>query len=186
MNIDWTIVSQIAVPIFTCFIGIVLTKYFNEREKLIAFYGHVASHALQSKTEGHPDNYIHSHAVVVRNIGNKTATNVKISHSYLPNFIIYPDTNYTRSSLPNGGEELIIPRITPKQEYTISYLYFPPITVDQIKTTIESDSGLAKIVNVRLQQVFPKWANVLIASSMLLGIITFVYMLFELGRYVFS
>lgn len=185
MNIDWVAVSQIASPIVAGSIVFMLTKYFNEREKLIAFYGHVASHALQSKTEGQPDNYIHSHAVVVRNIGNKTATNVKISHSYLPNFIIYPDTNYSRNSLPNGGEELIIPRITPKQEYTISYLYFPPITVDQIKTTIESDSGLAKIVNVRLQQILPNWVNVLIASSMLFGIIAFVYLLFELGRYLF-
>ncbi len=186
MNIDWTIVSQIAVPLIICVVSIVLTKYFNEKEKLIAFYGHIASHALDSTIEDQPVTHIYTHAVVIRNNGNKTATNVKITHNHLPSFTIHPDTNFMRNPLPNGGAELVIPRITPKQEYTISYLYFPPITYDQIRSSIESDKGLAKIVNVRLQQIFPKWVNVLVVLSMLLGTIAFVYMLFELGRYVFA
>ena len=185
MNIDWIIVSQIAVPLIICVVSIVLTKYFNEKEKLIAFYGHIASHALDSTIEGQPVTHINTHALVLRNNGNKTATNIKITHNHLPSFTIYPETNFIQNPLPNGGAELVIPRITPKQEYTISYLYFPPITYAQIRTSITSDTGLAKIVNVRLQVIFPNWVNVLIISSMLLGIITFVYILFELSRYVF-
>jgi len=186
MNIDWGIASQIAGPIIAVFVGAAISKYLNAREKLIAFYGHVSSHALNSVVEGEEVTHINTHAVIIRNNGNKTATNVRISHNVLPDFKIYPDTDYTVNELPSGGKELVIPRVTPKREYIISYLYFPPITYNQISSIIESDTGPAKIVNVQLQQIFPQWVNFLVGSSMLLGLITFVYILFELGIYVFS
>lgn len=186
MSIDWTIVSQIAGPIAAVFVGAAISKYWNEREKLIAYYGHIASHAFNSVVEGREVTHINTHSVVIRNNGNKTATNVRISHNALPDFKIYPDTDYTVKDLPSGGKELLIPRIIPKREYTISYLYFDPVTYNQISSVIESDTGPAKIVNVRLQQIFPSWVNFLLVSSMLLGVIAFVYMLFEFGRYLFT
>ncbi len=65
-------------------------------------------------------------------------------------FKVYPDIDYKIENLPGGSKDIIIPRMTPKKEITISYLYFPPTTYNQISTTVESDAGPAKIVNVRL------------------------------------
>lgn len=186
MDIDWTIASQIAGPVVAIFIGASINEYRSKQEKLIAYYGHVASHAFNSVVEGEEVTHINTHAVVIRNNGNKTATNVRISHNILPDIKIYPDTDYQINDLPSGGKQLVIPRVSPRREYTISYLYFPPVTYDQINSVIESDTGPAKVVNVRLQQIFPRWVNFLIGSSMLLGAISFLYLFFELGRYIFS
>ena len=186
MNIDWNIVVQIAIPILTVFITAAVSRYWSERPKLIAYYGHVASHALNSVVEGKEVKHINTHTVVIRNNGNKTATNVRISHNVLPDFKIYPETEYYVNDLPSGGKELVFPRITPKREFTISYLYFPPVTYNQIDSFIDSDTGAAKVVNVRLQQIFPRWVNFSVVASMLLGLVAFIYILFEIFLYVFS
>ena len=186
MAIDWTVFFQFASPIIAVGVGVIVSRYFSERERLIAFYGHIASHALNSVVGGREVTHINTHAVVIRNNGNKTATNVRISHNVLPDIKIHPETDYEVKGLPNGGKELIIPRITPKTEYTISYLYFPPITYNNIFSSIESDAGPAKIINVRLQQIYPRWVSFLLAASMVLGLITFIYIVYEIVQRVFS
>ena len=186
MVIDWNIVTQISAPIIAVFVTAIVSRYLSERPKLIAYYGHVAAHGFNSIIEGKEITHINTHAVVIRNSGNKTATSVRISHNVLPDFKIYPETDYRINDLPSGGRELVIPRITPKREYTISYLYFAPVTYNQIESFIESDTGAAKIVDVRLQQVFPRWVNFLVGSSMLLGLIAFIYIIYEVAQRVFS
>ncbi|EPW3767503.1 hypothetical protein ACWI58_002908 [Vibrio fluvialis] len=187
MVIDWNIAAQIAAPIIAIFVGALLNRFLNERPRLIAYYGHVASHSFNNtEVEGQRVTHINTHAVVIRNTGNKTATNVRISHNVLPDFKIYPDTDFQVNNLPSGGKEIVIPRISPKREYTISYLYFPPVTYNQISSFIESDTGVAKIVNVRLQQIFPRWFNFLVGSSMLLGLIAFLYIIYEVIQYAIS
>ena len=186
MTVNWTIFFQIASPVIAAVLAVVVSRHFRERERLIAFYGHIASHALNPVVDGREVTHINTHAVVIRNNGNKTAINVRISHNVLPNIKIYPETDYEVKELPSGGKELILPRITPKKEYTISYLYFPPITYDQINSSIESDAGPAKIINVRLQQIFPWWIQFLSISSMILGLIAFIYIVYEVVRRIFS
>lgn len=187
MAIDWNIAVQIAAPIIAIFVGAALNRFLNERPRLIAYYGHVASHSFNNtEVEGQKVTHINTHAVVIRNNGNKTATNVRISHNVLPDFKIYPVTDYQVNDLASGGKEIVIPRVSPKREYTISYLYFPPVTYDRINSYIESDTGSAKVVNVRLQQIFPRWINFLVGSSMLLGLITFIYILYEVTLYAIS
>lgn len=186
MNIDWIVLAQVAAPIIAVFVGAGLNQYIRQKERLIAYYGHISSHAVNSVIEGKETTHINTHAIIIRNNGNKTATNVRILHNALPDFKIYPDTDYEINELPSGGKEIVIHRITPKKEYTISYLYFPPVTYDQISSTIESDNGPAKIVNVQLQRIFPTWVNFVVGTSMLLGLILFLYIVLELLIYVFS
>ena len=184
--IDWSVFFQIATPVVTACVTVFVTKYFSERERLIAHYGHIASHALNSVVKGREVTHINTHAVVIRNDGNKTATNVRISHNVLPDVKIYPETDYRIMDLPSGGRELLIPRITPKKDYTISYLYFPPITYSDIRANIESDAGPAKVIDVRLQRIFPWWFNLLCLIAVILGLVTFFYIVYEVIRAVVS
>ena len=48
--------------------------------------------------------------------------------------------------LPGGGREIVFPLLVPSQQVTITYVYFPPVTWQQINTTTRSDEGFAKIV----------------------------------------
>ena len=106
MSIDWNIVTQIAAPIIAVFVTAIVSRYLSERPKLITYYGHVASHAFNSVVEGQQVTQINTHAVVIRNNGNKTATNVRISHNVLPDFKIYPETEYQVNDLPSGGQRV--------------------------------------------------------------------------------
>ena len=181
MTVDWKVFLQIASSIIAVCVGAIVNKYLSKRERLIAYNGYIASHAIESVVGGIEVTQIHTHSVVIRNSGNKTATNVRISHNVLPNINISPETNFEITDLPSGGKELKIPRITPKKEYTISYLYFPPITHnDIIISAIESDAGSAKIINVRLEQIYPEWLNNLGIFTMILGLIAFIYIVYEI------
>lgn len=79
MTVDWIVVSQLAGPIVGSVVGFGVARRFRDRERLIAFYGHIASHSVGS---GETSTVIHTHAVVIRNSGSRTATNVRLSHNY--------------------------------------------------------------------------------------------------------
>ena len=185
MAINWIVFFQIAAPVVAAVFAALISRYLSGKERLIAFYGHIASHAFNSLIEGEEVTHINTHAVVIRNAGNKTATNVKINHNVLPDFKIYPETDYKVKELPGGGKELLIPRLTPKKELTISYLYFAPLTYNEINSSIESDVGPAKVINVRLQQIFPKWVNFLVGFLMIFGFIALIYLGYEVIRGIY-
>lgn len=173
MNIDLLI--DIVMPIITLIVGIFLEHFLENREKLISHLGHIASHKLSSKADNQNSTIVHTHSVVIRNVGRKAAKNVRLGHNYLPDFNVFPDTEYSVNTLPNGSKEILFPTIIPKKEITISYLYFPPLTWSNINTHIESDEGPAKVVQVLLQQQ----VNPIILKSMwlfiILGFATTIY-----------
>lgn len=154
-----------------------LKNLFESKEKLIALYGHVSAFKLKADSPENNNNWVYTHSVIVKNTGRKTATNVRLGHKSLPeNIIVQPDIDYSIKDLPGGGKELIIPNLTPKKEISVSYLYFPPLTYNQINTHIESDFGPAKVVNVLLQPVIPKWISRLFLALVTLGAISAIYL----------
>ena len=81
---------------------------------------------------------------------------------------------------------MIFPTLAPKKDIMISYLYFPPLTYNQINSHIESDAGAAKVVNVLLQPIVPKMVIFIAWVLMLIGLISCVYMFISLiGSLIF-
>ena len=68
--------------------------------------------------------------------------------------------------------------MVPGEEVTVSYLYFPPVTVAQINSGIRSDEGFAHAIPVLLQRIYPKWFTRMAAALMLIGLISLVYVVF--------
>lgn len=177
MNINWDLLLKIVMPIATLFLGAWLKNLFESKEKLIAHYGHVSSFKLKTDSPETNGSWVYTHSVIIKNTGRKTATNVRLGHTNLPlNLIVQPDIEYSIKDLPGGGKELLIPSLTPKKEITVSYLYFPPLTYNQINSHIESDFGPAKIVNVLLQPVISKWLSRLVLALVSLGVISAIYL----------
>jgi hypothetical protein len=208
MDINWPLVVQIGSPILTLFAGAFLNHLLERRERVIAHLGHIASFKLEgtknekredhetveddkvvatqsddlSETEPRPeDRWVYTHSVVVRNTGRKTATNVRLGHNILPNVTISPDIDYSIKELPGGGKDIVIPKLVPKKEITISYLYFPPLTWGQINTHLESDNGPIKVIKVLLQGQPPKWLLGIIWTLLIVGLIGVVYSVVEIG-----
>ena len=59
-------------------------------------------------TRADPPMSVNTHSIVVRNAGNKLATNIRIGHMELPDFQIFPDIEYEVKSLPGGQKEIVL------------------------------------------------------------------------------
>jgi hypothetical protein len=182
MNIDWMILATIAAPLITLFVGVWVNRRFENRPVLIAYFGHVSAFTHTPASGQHFK--IHTHSVVLRNSGRRAATNVRLHHAVLPDFNIWPIIVHHVEQLPDGSSDIVIPTLIPSEEITISYLYFPPITVAQVNAGIKSDQGFAHPIPVLLQRQYPRWFNFTAASLMLIGLISVLYMLYQIIRII--
>lgn len=145
MTLDTEIIAKILAPLLSLIVGAIIKHYSEARANVVSFIGHVSSFTLQDEKH----TVVHTHSVVVRNSGRKAAHNVRLAHTVLPpNVTVYPPTQYTIQQNPEGASEIVIPILVPKEQLTISYLYFPPLTWNQVNASTKSDEGFAKILNV--------------------------------------
>lgn len=82
--------------------------------------------------------------------------------------------NYTQSTLRGGGDEILIPVLAPRQQVTISYLYYPPLRFDQINLAIRCDEGLARQLNVLPTPQMRRWRLWLLRVLIAIGAITVI------------
>ena len=114
----------------------------------MSYFGHVA--AFRTTPPSGPTIFVHTHAVVLRNVGRRSATNVRLRHNVLPDFTIWPEIQHHVEDLPGSGREIVIPTLIPGEQITVSYLYFAPVTFDQITLASYRTEGL----HVRFQFFF--------------------------------
>jgi hypothetical protein len=162
-------------PIVALFIGVWLNKLAEDRPKLVTYISHTFAIRLNPPNEGAPALQVHTHSLVIRNIGRKPAKNVRIGHNVLPNFQVFPQIQYEVVTLPSEGSEILFPTLVPREQITINYLYYPPVLWSNVNTLEKSDEGLARRVNVLLTRQYPKWFQLLSAIMFLLGVATLVY-----------
>jgi len=174
--INWQVVATIAAPIITLFVGVWVNRRFESRPILISYFGHLS--VLNHRPPQGQQITVHTHSVVLRNAGRRSATNVRIRHNVLPDFNIWPRLAHTVEDLPGGGREIVIPTLVPGEQITVSYLYFPPLTVNQINTEIVCDQGFARAIPVLLQRQYPKWFNVTVVALVFVGIVCVLYLAF--------
>lgn len=145
LKIDWDLIFKIVIPIITLILGKYYDKLFKTQSKLITYYGHVSAF----KVTGQNNIDVFTHSIVISNVGTETANKVRIGHNTLPiNFVLHPSVPYTQVPTASGGAEIVIDTLVPKDQVTISYLYFPPLTYGAINSYIKSDEGFARVINV--------------------------------------
>lgn len=183
MNIDWIIAAPIISPIITLFIAAILNHILARRPQLIAYYGHVAAFTSGSGTENQVQ--LHTHEVVVRNVGRRPAKNVRLGHTVLPQFQVNPAVAYSVEDLPGGAQEILFPLLVPGEQITVSYLYYPPIVYTQINTNLRSDEGFGKVVNVLLTIQYPTWFTYTLLMLIALGLGSLLYLIIILMIWLF-
>ncbi len=142
--------------------------------KLISYLGHVSAFILRDEKR----TQVYTHAIVVRNAGKKTANNVRIGHNQLPpDFQIYPSVPHKVESIATGGSEILIEKLVPGEQITVSYLYSPPLTWGQINSYTKSDEGFAEILNVVPTPQASKWVINLLWVLIGIGVIAIIYVI---------
>ncbi|MBF6595901.1 MAG: hypothetical protein IVW51_15870 [Thermaceae bacterium] len=177
MPIDWVVVATLAAPVIALFAGIWVNRIGENRPILVFYYGHTSAFKYTTQTGNKVD--IFTHTVVLTNIGRKSASDIRLGHSVLPDFVIYPSAHYSVEDLPDGSRDIVIPTLVPREQIVVSYLYFPPTTWKQINTSIKSKEGFARQVPVLLQQQYPLSFSVIAAILMFVGLVTLLYLLYE-------
>lgn len=180
MAIDWELVTKVGGPIVGAFAGALIDRALQDRPKVVTYLGHTSAIALRT---GVPTPIqVHTHAIVVVNAGRKPAQNVRLGHYTLPDFQVHPSVAYSIANLPSGGQEIVFPTLVPKEQVTVSYLYFPPLVWNQINTYVKSDSGQARVLTVFPARQFSPWVIRTLWILTAIGTIASVYGLVELGR----
>ncbi len=181
MSLDWNLLIKLAGPILGAFAGAGAKHLLDSRPRVVAFLGHVSGINLIRENEPFA---VGSHSVVLRNAGGKAANNVRIGHNVLPDFQISPDTQFTVDDLPRGGKEIRIPVLIPKKQLTITYLYFPPLTWEQVNTHLETDDGPIRILNVLPTVQLSKPVITILWALIGVGLVTVLYLVAQLIRWV--
>lgn len=180
--VEWHLLLIVAAPILTLFVGVWVNRRFESRPRLLSHFGHVSSFKF-TRADGDPG-IVNTHSVVIRNVGRRPATNVRLSHSHLPEFNVWPPLQYRLEEVPDSGFDIVFPVVVPDQYLQISYLYFPPFTYADINAGVKSDEGYATQIPVLLQRQYPRWFNFAAAAILLVGLCTLGYGLFELGLWI--
>lgn len=172
MSFDLEVIAKLLAPMIAAVIGAVVKRYFEAKPKLITYLVHSSAIPLNDEK----NTQVNTHCIVVRNAGKKTAHNVRIGHSFLPKgFQVFPPLSHTVLENTNGSAEIVIPTLVPNEQVSISYLYFPPLTWNQVNSYTKSDEGLASVINAIPTPQPPRFVVAIVWLLMFLGASTLVY-----------
>ncbi|GBE16211.1 hypothetical protein BMS3Abin15_00023 [bacterium BMS3Abin15] len=177
MSYDIELIAKVISPIIILLVSALIKHYTERRSKLVSFIGHISSFTLSGENQ----TLIFTHSIVVRNAGRKSANNVRVGHNFLPpNIQIYPSIKHSIEENPGSCAEIIFPILVPKEQVTISYLYFPPVTWDQVNAYTKSDDGFAKNIDVIPMPQPSKLVIAIVWLLMFIGASFVVYWLIKL------
>ena len=148
MVLDVELVSKLCAP-FLSGAAAWLVRKVRPPVRLVSYFGHISAFKVNPVAGSNdPPTLVHTHSVVVLNSGSKPAHNVRLTHAQLPeNVTFYPTVSHEIDRRPDGSGEIRLPVLSPKEQVTISYLYFHPLVVGQINQTTKCDECLAKVLN---------------------------------------
>lgn len=180
MPIDWSVAATIAAPTIALFVGAAIDRFIERKPKLIAYFTHASAFNL---TGDNPVT-VHTHGIVIKNIGRKSATDIRIRHNFLPkDFYVHPVVEYQVQNLPSRGVEIVFPALVQNEQVSISYLYFPPVVYSQIHAGVRHSDGFATEVTVLPTPQYPAWLLRGFRLVLVLGVIAFFYLTFEIVRF---
>lgn len=181
MDITLEAVVKVAAPFLTAVFGLLAKIYLDAKPKLVCYM--IQAFAIPTRNQNDLDGQpitVHTHIIAIRNSGKKSATNVRIGHQSLPDFQIHPPLIHEVTRNPDNTGEILIPTLVPGEQIFIGYLYFPPLTYQNINSYCKSDEVLAKVLNVVPMVPFGKTQLLILWSLVFIGTSSTVYFLLTL------
>lgn len=188
LEIDFDAAIKLISPLLVALISAIAKRYVEGKPKLITYLVHSVAHPMPpDPTTGQARGDVHTHTIVVMNTGKKTAHNVRIDHAVLPiSYVVSPPVSHTVSHGQGTSAEICIPVLVPNEQVSISYLYFPPLTWNQINAWVKCDEGMAKAIQVIPTSPPPKPVLWLVWTLTFVGASAVVYFALRLLPYLLN
>lgn len=155
--IDWDIVLKIGLPLTALIVGAILKEVMERRASIQYYVGTLADFKFRGappdatsvsvehradadavSTSVSQDFPVYTHALVIVNGGRAPAMNVRIGHLVLPqHYHVSPSLNFSIESVKDSGDDIVFPILRPKEQVTVSYLYFQALTPSQIHSYLK-------------------------------------------------
>lgn len=182
-NVVLDIIKLVAAPLFAIIVQYILKRYDEKGPRVIHYFQHSSATVVSLKEQAPIQ--VHSHGLIVKNVGDKPARNVKIYNARLDGesyLSIWPDVSFEEVKLPNGGREICVPILVPNEQITLSYLYSPPVMAFQFMHTVKHDEGFSNAIAVSLTPIpsnIQLWVNRVLTF---LGLSTVIYFAIDFAQ----
>jgi len=177
MNLDWAALAKAIWAVVLLIFGALVNRLLEQKPRLTYY----ASHWSAYPRPGPPPVMIHTHGIVVRNVGRKTATDVRLRHDLRPEtFYVSPQVQYTDPDMPGGGFEIVFPRLVPQEEVAVSYMHTQPF--NKFRGQITHSDGVAVEVSAIPTAQYPSWLVGIRLILAIIGSIALVFLAIVLGR----
>jgi hypothetical protein len=190
MLLDTHLLGRIVATVVGGVVVALILRTIERRVRLVAYYGHVGGEFHIQPIGTNPAFLVRTHSIVIKNTGGLPAHNVRVPHrvsfsASTVNVSISLGVNYTASTLPGGADETVFPILVPGQEVTMSYLYLPPLTWNQINLPITCDEGMARVLSVLPTRQLTRWQLWLLRILVAIGALTALYFIALAARFAF-
>lgn len=166
-HLDANAVATVIAALATAVLAGAFQLYAQSHPRIIYYFVHssavtLPAHAIPAVPAVNgapavvqvPQLALHTHVMVISNIGGKSATNVRLGHSQHVAFAMYPPLY-----LSFQGNEICIPTLVPKEQITITYVYEPPLLATGVHTYQKCDQCLVQYANMEPAQVAGVWTR---------------------------
>lgn len=185
---------QLIAPFAMGGLSWLLKRYLQARPRVNLYMLHSASVTMKND-DGNianvtfPDGQtrpliINTHSVVISNSGKETATDVRLVHLFIPkSFQVFPPAEHKVFPNENGGGEIIFPKLVSGEQVTITYVYYPPLNVNQTNFHVKFDGGFARKYDVIPS---PRPNKVLIWLILILSFVGGSFLLYKLAIFAIT
>lgn len=173
----FTYINLIASTLITVILTFVIRKFLEKRSPLIFSYLTTTTGKIALPKAENPCSVpINTHTLIISNPYNHLIKDVHVINYLPPQLItegiksiadiitLFPVIDYEIKKSQNVGsvEEIIFPKLLPKQSIIITYMYNITVNFKEFNISATSDEGIAKLVPYVPQQIFPKWLSILL------------------------
>ena len=117
---------------------------------------------------------LHTHTFVFRNTTNRTLSNLRIGHSFLPHFQVHPNLHHHVAN-SGRGQEIVVSEVAPGQQVSIVYLYYPQHLGMPINTYVRAGHRAVEMSGHLPAGNNPGWVAWLVRLVNLALLAAFVY-----------
>jgi hypothetical protein len=155
-------------------LAVLLTHWLRGKVNLITFSPNSTSFELKPDQPGAPAVHVRSGQIIVQNLGRRAARTVQITSvpgGAPAGYVVLPSIVHTTRTGGRGEWILEIPFVAPKEIITVQILNGPIID------SVRSEDGVARVVPVIHQRLFPRWFQAAAVALMLLGALSFFFLI---------